>query len=87
MAQTLSPKEMEAFSVKLQDWSATLSDKERTFVKQMLEQRRNYLVSRRTLLTDDDLESIVGGAIHPVNLSSVLAPKLLDAKFILNACW
>jgi hypothetical protein len=85
MAYTMSPAEIEVFSQKLATWSETLSDNERTFLKQILDERG---AARRGQLSEAALQAVVGGA--SLNLQAftfqAYAPRL-SAKTLLLDIW
>jgi hypothetical protein len=82
MAQVISVDEIVAFSKKLEAWSSTLNDKERTLLQRIVENKSGGELS------DAQLGQASGGAIgaiQPLTFQK-LAPQL-DSRFFQIRCW
>jgi len=77
----MSPEEMEQFSEKLEQWSGTLSDNERTLLKHMLELRRSDEVTGFAL----NAAEFQRVSFRPFTYQAV-APTL-SANFFRLMCW
>jgi hypothetical protein len=81
---TMAPNEMEDFGAKLEKFSASLNDNERSLFKQM------FLIDRNRL-SDKALDQVTGGGsplaitFHGFNVEHV-APSL-NASFFKMLCW
>jgi hypothetical protein len=98
MAQEIPPAEMERFSKKLEDWSKSLSDNERTLFKYMLDLKRDdqglgpALQSERKQghLSEGELAQVSGGAYLTSYFSGLTVQSYaptLSARYFQLRCW
>lgn len=85
----MTPEEMDEFSVKLEKWSATLSDNERTLLKHMVELDRGTTTELPRGRFIEKAAALASGrsseALRPFNFDSV-AHKL-DRNYWKLMCW
>jgi hypothetical protein len=76
MAHQISPAMVTQLSEKLEAFSSSLSDAERTIFQGMINAR----------LSNEALDKVVGGAHQPFEVAS-FAPQLSASFFRSNMCW
>jgi hypothetical protein len=76
MAHEITPAMVTKFSEKLETFSGSLSDAERTLLKGMIDGR----------LSDSALDKVTGGTNQPFSVPN-FAPQLNAAFFRSAACW